>query len=562
MKRQTMKTRVLWFVVFLFGSLWPEVGIAQDVDPQIEAQPPASKAEVEEWIQQLASADYNTRIAASSRLAKSRDAAVEQTLRHCLSTQAPLASAAECLKLMEAWLEKYDAKFHERVSVLIEQFCADSDYRQHSRQILDGSLNESLDCSESEAIEIIKTMGASVYWIEDENYLSIHVRGDCRREDGNSLWPLRNINLPCHILFENVTVDDFTARNLAQAPGLKRIFCPYKMTEEQVAMLGESNSLRDLYIRRPIQNEVTMTALARIPTLQLLSFDPEQPVELFQFLKEFPALETVHANRGDLTDPRFLDHLADCPKLQRLSLGVFKLPGKQLTGFDRFKNVKSVELPRYCDDDLIKNLADLPALESMEIDYACITDKVSPYLAVHTNLKELVIEQTFISDETCEQIAKLKNLKSVKLDGTFVTPVGVRLIELANPGLKVDGWITAAHDPKYVQALQQLRVIGAYVSPDFSVSFSRDDKGNVILPYKRVPGCDVHFTVSEKADINQQFLQYLVDVDDLKKLYLKNVSAEFGEQLLLLPRRKLKVGISASEITEELQQKIESHFDE
>ena len=511
------------------------------------------------WLKELESPVYQVREKAYENLRKSRNQSLELVVRHAVDSDSGLDSSARCLKLIGEWENEFGLEVHDHFLELLNHADSESDLNKSAVENVRKLLNEAYDCTEEEALAALKKM-TRVLFINKHGYYSLRLRHQYSRANGKSLWPLRYISTPVHISCEDsAKIDDFVVRNLAASPGLECLFCP-KMTEAQVAMLGKSKSLVQLYLEESIEDENTLKSLSRIPTLKLLSFDPKQPLnDSLRHLASFRSLNQIFFNRSDIDDPKVLDYLAACSELEFLNLAAFKMPSEKFGNLDRFKSVRHVEVPRYSDGKLIEQVARIPEIESLEIDYCYMTDEHAPFLARHKHLKKLEITNTFITDESCKHIAKITTLEALKLDATFVSPKGVEIIEEAIPGLKVKGWITAAHEPKYVEALQQLQLIGCRVQPDFGVSFKRNKAGKAVLPYYRLPGCDVFFDQDDDPKVNQQFLKYASNVSDLRKLYLSKCTDDFAARLIKLPK-SAKLIFRDSHVKEETYKTLESKF--
>ena len=519
-----------------------------------------SNEEIANWIKQLDSPVFNDRLTASNRLKAAKAGALDQVFQHAVSRESKIESASICLRLIREWELQHDLAMHDRLLHLLNS-ASKHDSRPAVIEKIRIYLNEGYECTESEALELLRKMGAPFYFIKKENYYQLHIRSDCSREKRKSLWPLRYVNSNCLVLFENVNqIDDHVARNLAACPGLVQLFCP-TMTETQMNLLGDSKSLKKLYLKNIVKSEATLKSLSKIPTLELLSFNSKQDINTsLRDIVLFPELRQIFFNRRNISDPIVLDYLTGCKKLEHLNLNAFDMPSHKFRNMERFKNVTHLELPTGTDDKLIELVSKMPSLKSIEMEYAFITDKAAPFLAMHKDLESLEIEQTFITDESCKHLAKLTKLKTVRIDGTFVTPAGVSLIEDANRGLDVKGWITEKHDDAYVEALQQLQFTGCNVRPNFGVSFSgRDAQGRLKLPCLRLPGCSLNFTLTDSERTNATFLKYATKVSDLDNLAIWKCDESTAIGLLALPETA-EITIGKTTISKETIDKLKKRF--
>ena len=330
-----------------FASYHIEPNIAGDQGSEVDVETVAN------LINALDSPVFSIRNNAGAKLKAARDTALEQVFNHAVSSDSKLDSSAKCLALIRAWELDYDKVVHDRLTRLLEKAPKRSASNKNAISRIQAYLFEGFGCTESDAITLLTKMGATPLYIKKKGYYSIRLRSNCSRAIGKSLWPMQYLSSRCQVSFEHgVEIDDFVARNLGACPGLERIFCP-NMTDAQIVFLGESKSLKELYLKGIMVEDGTILALSKIPTLELLSFDSNQTLtDSLRHLALFPSLNCIYLNRGDVSDPMVLDYLANCLKLNSLNLGSFDMPSGSFRNLKRFKSVTKLEMPRYADNKI------------------------------------------------------------------------------------------------------------------------------------------------------------------------------------------------------------------
>jgi hypothetical protein len=132
----------------------------------------------------------------------------------------------------------------------------------------------------------------------------------------------------------------------------------------------------------------------------------------FAHISQFSKVEILTVN-GSLVNDDGLEGLASLPNLHRLALRGSKVTDKAAEQIGKLKSLKQLDLGNTAfGDDGLKGLADLPSLNNLILDGSQVTDDGLEHLRGH-------------------------KLSMVNLKGTKVTAEGIKRLEEAIPGIKV-----------------------------------------------------------------------------------------------------------------------------
>jgi hypothetical protein len=247
------------------------------------------------------------------------------------------------------------------------------------------------------------------------------------------LFAMRDLRLQCPRL------DAETIDLLKQQPGLKKLFIDCRVVDASAnAHLADLTAIDDLLIAQPIHDE-TAVALAKLPNLTTLHFNPSKlstrgAAELEKFpklalviltgpapapgvmqsLAKIQSLTTIHVHCDEVSDAS-LAELAGAPFVSKISLAACRFP-----------------------ESLFLRLSKVPSLSELEIDLwsGAPIHRLSDLAPAH-RLSKLEIWSREIADFELPAFTAPKSLKSLKFHGSIDVPA-VKAILASAPNCELE----------------------------------------------------------------------------------------------------------------------------
>ncbi len=217
---------------------------------------------------------------------------------------------------------------------------------------------------------------------------------------------------------------------LGRQLGLRRLALPQsKISGAGLGHLSKLTQLSDVQIDQRELGSDGFQALAELPALTVLTLSLPASVPLadpsLQTLGELRGLVRLHLAIPALDD-RAAPQLANLQALEVLDLGNTQISDtglKHLAGLHQLRELK-LHHTRITNRGLA-HLADLEHLQVLELDHTDVVDDGVAHLRGLHNLRVLRLDRTLITDAAIPHILAMTQLEQLNLANTVVTAAGV-----------------------------------------------------------------------------------------------------------------------------------------
>ncbi|TWU38950.1 hypothetical protein Q31b_40280 [Novipirellula aureliae] len=171
---------------------------------------------------------------------------------------------------------------------------------------------------------------------------------------------------------------------------------------------------------------------------------------MIQQLENYPNLETIILDQGEVTDPSLVV-LESMPKLKHLRLRLSPISDEGFKTLGKCRSLWFINLPHAtCTAKGVAELSTIPELRQLRLGSPNLGNEVTRQIATLKTLRGVHLVDVPVTDEGLKTLATLPYLESLYLDNSAVTEVGWRWLYANHPELHVH--VNQKHndyDPKY-----------------------------------------------------------------------------------------------------------------
>lgn len=206
----------------------------------------------------------------------------------------------------------------------------------------------------------------------------------------------------------------------------------------RLASLPLSAKLKSLYLGQTRVSDAGLANLARFPILTRLSLDDNREITDvgLKNLGTLDQLESLSIGNAKVTD----SGLAELGGLKVTSLGLYSLPHVTDAGMRHVAELKELKT-LYCILPItgagLQGLKKSPALKSLRLHEAKLSDSDLARLRGFTRLEELYLQRAPITDAGLENLRDLKRLTDLGLLETKISAAGAKMIANALPACRI-----------------------------------------------------------------------------------------------------------------------------